>query len=146
MTISRPDSIESEVVSGADLSEGTLAYFRARLRNRLFEAVLKEFISQSESTKFSRADLAKRLRKNPSQITRWLSSPGNWTLNTASDLLVAMGQELGISVESIADSVNATTGDAKVVYMNSPAQRAQRTTIKTTPATTNRDTLTAEIA
>lgn len=37
----------------------------------------------------SKADLARSLGKEPSQITRWLGSTGNLTLDTLSDLLFA---------------------------------------------------------
>jgi hypothetical protein len=37
----------------------------------------------------SKADLARSLGKEPSQITRWLGSTGNLTLETLSDLLFA---------------------------------------------------------
>jgi len=44
-------------------------------------------LAESELTK---ADLARMLGKEPSQITRWLSGSGNLTLDTLSDLLFAV--------------------------------------------------------
>ncbi|HXQ40215.1 MAG TPA: hypothetical protein VN821_03040, partial [Candidatus Udaeobacter sp.] len=65
---------------------GTLAYFRERHRNRVYELVLNEFMASG----LSQADLARRLGKRPDIVCRWLGSPGNWTLDTESDLLFAI--------------------------------------------------------
>jgi hypothetical protein len=65
---------------------GTLAYFQARNRSRVYEAVLQEFL-RSDLTK---AVLARRAGKRPEQINRLLGAPGNWTLDTVSDLLFAI--------------------------------------------------------
>jgi hypothetical protein len=65
---------------------GTLGYFQARNRNRLYDLVVGEFIRSG----ISQATLARRLRKNPDVICRWLSAPENWTLDTASNLLFAI--------------------------------------------------------
>ena len=46
----------------------------------------------------SRKDIAAKLRKDPAQITRWLSSPTNLTLDTISDLLLACGAECEFSI------------------------------------------------
>jgi hypothetical protein len=73
--------------SGAErISEGTFAYFRARTRRRVYSLVVDEF----ERSKISQADLARRLGKGTDVVCRWLGSPGNWTLDTLSDLLFAI--------------------------------------------------------
>jgi len=76
--------------TGDVLSAGDLAYFRQRQSNRVYEAVFKAFVG----TGITKADLARKLKKKPEQITRWLSGPGNWTLDTVSDLLLALGSEM----------------------------------------------------
>jgi hypothetical protein len=79
-----------------------LAYFRARLKNRLYDYVASRLIAerQSGTRSVSQSDLAKRLSKKPEQITRWLGAPGNWTLETLSDLLLAIsGNELPLPNE-----------------------------------------------
>lgn len=75
---------------------GELAYYRARLKNRLHQLVLREF----ENSGITRAELARRIRKKPEQITRWLNSPGNLRLDTVSDLLLGISFS-EISAESI---------------------------------------------
>lgn len=83
------------------LPNGVLAYFRARLSNRIHEIVLTEFAVREREGCLTRAELARRIRRKPEQITRWMGSPGNWTLDTVSDLLLGMGLEPALSVQSI---------------------------------------------
>lgn len=75
---------------------GSLGYFRARNRHRLYSLVIDEF----ERSGISQATLARRLRKSPEVICRWLGAPGNWRLDTISDLLFAIdGGESDYSVQ-----------------------------------------------
>jgi hypothetical protein len=91
MSTSPIPSILSEIEGDGPLTEGTLAYFRERQRNRVHEFVLREFIKSG----LSRADFARRIGKAPEQITRWLAAPGNWELDTISDFLLGTtGAEL----------------------------------------------------
>jgi hypothetical protein len=48
--------------------------------------VMREF----KKAGISRATLARRLGKRPEQVSRLLGGPGNWTLDTVSDLLFAI--------------------------------------------------------
>jgi hypothetical protein len=68
----------------------TLWFYRRALRLDLYEFVLENFHRLEATRQLTKRKLADRLGKNPSQITRWLAEPGNWTLNTVSDLLVGM--------------------------------------------------------
>src|ERR1700733_9189676 len=63
-----------------------LAYFQARNRSRAHAVVLKEF----QESGLTQADLARRLGKRPEVISRLLGAPGNWGLDTMSDLLFAI--------------------------------------------------------
>lgn len=95
MTISRA-SMPCEP-SGTDSIPGsTLVYFRARLKQRMFDTMLREF----KRSGLTKADLAARLGKDPAQVSRLLSGPGNVTLETVSDVLFALsGAELSASLE-----------------------------------------------
>ena len=97
MTISRITSFWSKAKPGEAISAGKLAYFRQRLRNRLYQLVVKDFLEREQQHGFTRAELARRIGRKPEQLTRWLSAPGNWTLDTVSDLMIAMNGELDIS-------------------------------------------------
>jgi hypothetical protein len=72
---------------GADLIPvGTLGYFRARNRWQAYDLVLTEF----KNSGLTKADLARRLGKRPEVVSRLLGAPGNWGLDTVSDLLFAI--------------------------------------------------------
>ena len=64
----------------------TVAYFRARNRNNAYHAVILEY----QNSGVSQATVARRLGKRPEIISRLLGAPGNWTLDTTSDLLLAI--------------------------------------------------------
>lgn len=90
-----------------------LAYLNERFRNRLYDLIVGAFMDHAaQNPKFSQAALARRLRSRPDVVNRWLSSPGNWTLDTVSSLIAGIcGAELEISIKGFADrpSVNDTT-------------------------------------
>lgn len=65
---------------------GTLGYFRGRNRWRIYEVVLREF----QKSGLTQADLARRMGKRPEVVSRLLGAPGNWGLDTVSDLLFAI--------------------------------------------------------
>jgi hypothetical protein len=73
------------------ISAADLGYERERLRNHIHQDVLRLFDDVAQKHGINRAIMARRLRKTPSQITRWLGAPGNWTVDTISDLMLAMG-------------------------------------------------------
>ena len=82
---------------GADkIPAWTLSYFRARLKQRIYSVIIKEF----KKSGLSQADLGRRLDMEPAQLSRMLSGPGNLTSDSVSDLLFAIsGAELGLSIE-----------------------------------------------
>ena len=92
MTTSQTRSFLTEVIEGTPIPVVTLEYFRARLQSRLHQIVLDEWLRQ-EDRGLSQAELARRVGRKPEVVNRLLGSPGNWTLNTVSDLLLGMGAE-----------------------------------------------------
>src|SRR5262249_30173468 len=66
-----------------EVSRSTLAYLTARIRRRAWELVIAEF----EKSGISQATLARRWRKAPEVVSRLLSRPGNWELNTLTEAL-----------------------------------------------------------
>jgi hypothetical protein len=80
-----------EILSGDPISDETLEDFRNRFRERLFELVLSEYRKQAEKG-MTKSHIAHRINRRPEQITRWLAAPGNWTLETVSDLLLVISQ------------------------------------------------------
>lgn len=92
MTTSQTTSFLSEVLTEERIPLGTLSYFRERFRDRLYDLVVEEFVKQSAESNLTRAEVARRIGRRPEQITRWFSAPGNWTLETVSDLLLAIAK------------------------------------------------------
>ncbi len=80
------------------ISSREIAYNSRRLQNDIFNEIIKAFVEEVKAGRISRATLAKRIGKEPPQITRWLSGPANLTLNTISTILLGMGAELDAKV------------------------------------------------
>lgn len=83
------------------LSLEDIYYYRQRHKNRVHSIVVQLFSKLVEKDGLTKAAIAYRLGKSPAQITRWFSGPSNWTLDTVSDLLLAMGAELDSAASSI---------------------------------------------
>jgi plasmid maintenance system antidote protein VapI len=95
MDTSQKPSFLTEILEGKPIPIGKIEYFRARLRSRLHQLILEEFLHHEDLTQ---KDLAHRIGKRADQVNRWLGAPGNWTLDTVSDLLIGMGAEVDFYV------------------------------------------------
>jgi DNA-binding phage protein len=83
------------------LGVNELSYFRARLRNRVHNAVLGELDRAAEDKGVTLDVVARRLGMSRLELEDWLDRPGIWQLNTVSDLLLALGRELSVAVSPI---------------------------------------------
>jgi hypothetical protein len=92
--------LSSTDLTAHPIRPGHLEYFRARVRSKLHQLVLREFFKQ-EDRGLTQAELSRRLGKRTEVINRLLGAPGNWTLNTVSDLMLGMGAELTFSVSCL---------------------------------------------
>jgi hypothetical protein len=114
---------------------GTLAYFQARNRARLYETVINEF----ERSNISQATLARRLGKRPEVVSRFLAAPGNWEIDSVSDYLFAMsGAETEYAISQPLDGAyNNNTQPDWVTSTNSIEGSAQfiSVTFSGTPST-----------
>ena len=81
-----------EIERGENIPLGKLAYLRERTRNLLYDFIIKKFL-EAEKNGLSQAELARRIGKRPEVVGRWLGTPGNWRIDTISDLLVGIGAE-----------------------------------------------------
>lgn len=82
-----------EIIRGEPIPDGKLAYFGASLCNLFHQAMLSRF-GEAEKNGLTKRELARRIGKKPEQITRWLSYPGNLTLDTIAAIFVGMGIEV----------------------------------------------------
>lgn len=89
-------------------------YFRQRQKNKVFQSVIAYFAKLAEHEGLTKKDLAERLQKDPAQITRWFSGPSNWTLDTISDLLLAMDAEMQYSITPFSKAKQ----DVTVIYLS----------------------------
>lgn len=84
-----------------------VAYYRRRQQNRVYAALTKFLDEEFAAGRISRKELADKLAKNPSQISRWLAAPSNLELDTLSDLLLAMDAEMDHSIVRFKDRLRA---------------------------------------
>jgi hypothetical protein len=100
MTISQTGFL-SEILTGGKIPQAKLAYFRERLRNRIHQFILHEFIARQQEG-LTQAEVARVLDRRPEQINRWLGNPGNWELDSISDLMLAISKsELDFKAEPL---------------------------------------------
>lgn len=77
------------------IPKGTFSYFHSRNGHRIYDLVIDAFLKSG----LTQAALARRMGKGTDQICRLLGAPGNWELNTVSDLIFAItGGEVEYSI------------------------------------------------
>lgn len=70
-----------------------VSYYRKRYQNRFFAKLVAFINEEAQRDKITKKDMADRLGKDPGQLSRLLNHPSNLTLDTVSDLLLALDAE-----------------------------------------------------
>lgn len=68
------------------IEERTLGYVTQTTRDDVFDMVANACVEAG----VTRANIARRLGKDPAQVSRLLNMPGNWTIDTIAELLFAI--------------------------------------------------------
>lgn len=103
-----------------------LGYYRQRQKNRVFAKIAQFFNDCAERNLINKKQLAEKLGKDPAQITRLLSGPSNVTLDTISDVLLAMEAEMDIEIVSFSDRLKPNF--AHNLHASIPFQISKTTT------------------
>jgi ribosome-binding protein aMBF1 (putative translation factor) len=114
MTISR-EQLTSD--NSGEIREFWKEYFSETLRHIVNEQLNEAIVLRG----LSKAEIAKRLKKRPEQITRWLSSPCNLELDTLSDLALALEMRVQVElnpIESYFDEVRSHAPEVRVIHID----------------------------
>ena len=140
MTTYQTADVWTQISKAKELPQKALGYFRARLKNRLHELILIEFMKLEKKRGFTKSDMAKRIHKKPEQITRLLGAPGNWTLDTVSDLLLAMGYELSAQAKRFDEAeIRAVTSEWQMPRDETVGRSAHVVQLQTTATAATAD-------
>ena len=90
LNMSRQNALLAKPAGDERIPERTLGYVSQYTKDAMFDFVTTAFIESG----LSKSSLAKRLGKDPAQLTRILHQPGNWTIETCAELLFAINGSL----------------------------------------------------
>ena len=94
MPTSQIPSMLSELAAGLPIPLEKRAYFHARVLNSFYQFVIQKFLEEERAGRLTKAELARRIERRPEVVSRLLGAPGNWGLETATDLLLGIcGEE-----------------------------------------------------
>jgi transcriptional regulator with XRE-family HTH domain len=128
------------------LSEREIFYYRQRQKNRVLEMLAAFFAEEAERTGITKKDIADKLIKDPAQISRWFSGPSNLTLDTISDLLLALEAEIDQRIVRFSDRAKPNYEHPLIDKLRSPNIRdvsndANRQVTHIRPAITGTSTI-----
>jgi hypothetical protein len=73
-------------------------YQRQRTKNHFFAQISSFFAEEAERDGVTKRELARRLSCDPAQMTRWLTTPSNMTVEGISDVLLSMDAEAELHI------------------------------------------------
>jgi transcriptional regulator with XRE-family HTH domain len=116
MITTRQRQFLSPILEWEIIPTSTLVYFEEQLRRRLHSVILDAFKQRAQERGLTQKQLAKRIRKSPVTINRWLSMSSNLTLDSIAVLMVGLGMDF--------DSFPFTPIEKTVVIAEQEAQKA----------------------
>jgi transcriptional regulator with XRE-family HTH domain len=112
----------------AELGEFWIGFFRERFQGEINDQLLEAF----QASGLSKADLARKLKRRPEQITRWLAAPNNLEADTLADLALALGMVPRIRFERV--SVSPSDAPVQPVVKSGPTRSRTAKPAKSNPA------------
>lgn len=95
-TLSKPQD-------SSEVSAGVQAFVSEKLKNDLYDLVLRKF----KESGISQSELAARLGKDKALLSRQLSTPSNWTIDTIAKMLFSIDGSVLVLSTMDPDSPNA---------------------------------------
>ncbi len=100
MTFS-PEQYQDNIGKNEALPKRTRAYFQQRFQQQVFARLAKAFAERAEALGITKSVVATLAGKDKSQVNRILSHPSNLTLDTLSELALALNFEPVICFEDL---------------------------------------------
>jgi hypothetical protein len=116
MSTSAKTSWLSKPKNDDKVSEGTLGYITARIRQRAYNLVIREF----KKSGITQATLARRWGKAPEVVSRFLARPGNWELDTFTEALFVINGAI--------PSFSTSHAEERIISVSTPPAPAARAT------------------
>ncbi len=98
-------------------------YYRQRMKNRVFAELASFFADEAATHRITKREIAARLQCDPALITRWLSAPGNLTLETISDLLLSLNAEMDTRIVRFHERAVPNYVHPIISYVAEPQQK-----------------------
>ena len=107
ITSAMPSTSIAMFLSDEPFTQRQIANIEGTAQNIAHSAVLDILEKVVPERKLTRAFMARKLNRDPALISRWLGSPGNWTLETLGLLMAAMGHIPTIGGQDVRDITRA---------------------------------------
>ena len=114
----------ANTLKNSEIPARDIFYFRQSLKNRIFQSIVARFAELAKKEGLTKKDLARKIGKDPSRITRWLNGTSNLELETVSDLLLGMDAELRHEIvplntdKSATYNTNSESNKSKIFYVD----------------------------
>ena len=105
------------------ISKRDMYYYRRRYIIRVFQRIAAKYTEFVESNGLTQKEVAKIARQDPGRMSKRLSDPKNLTLETISDLLLAMDTEMSDDIVPLNSNIVKLKVEDKVAKIIWPASQ-----------------------